>query len=341
MNKKMNTLIIVFLFVFGLKGKLTAQAYDFNVLTDVYSDLTESTSLTKGMTWEDLELTIPIGFDFQYFDTTLTHLFMLEGYLGGVLLSDSIERGFVYILTPYGAQIVDRGYDLSVGVSSGGLSDISYKLEGNIGSRILKVEWRNVGFYWELVDDNVSTDFTNFQLWLYEGSNTIEMHYGPNSITQPNLSFEDAEGTIVALVPKYDVINDKIVEQNGLVLMGDPTAPVLRQISDLAFISNLEGVIPNGTTYQFSLQTTANSEPKLLPLKISMYPNPTKDFINIDYKEGKPINSIQILNSSGQVISQIIDANGTIDVSDLNSGIYIIQFTTESGRIVNQKIVKN
>lgn len=70
-----------------------------------------------------------------------------------------------------------------------------------------------------------------------------------------------------------------------------------------------------------------------------MFPNPSFDNINFSYNN--KVMSVQISNQMGQIVltKEINSKNGTIDLSDLNLGIYNIVFETESG-IINQRIIK-
>jgi len=154
----------------------------------------------------------------------------------------------------YGVDIIDRGFNF-VGDTAVSQSNISYQLVGMEGSRILKIEWNNVGFFDELSGDNVSTGFTNFQLWLMEGTNDIEIHFGPNSILQPELSYAGTTGANIGLFPGYDVVEDTITS-TAYVLGGDPSAPILNEITSLEDATFLDGTIPDGTIYLFSADTT-------------------------------------------------------------------------------------
>lgn len=70
-----------------------------------------------------------------------------------------------------------------------------------------------------------------------------------------------------------------------------------------------------------------------------VYPNPTKDNITVSSKE--EIQTIELLNISGQIIKSIqCDSQSQIiDLSDLSNGLYILQGKT-STKLFTQKIVK-
>lgn len=73
---------------------------------------------------------------------------------------------------------------------------------------------------------------------------------------------------------------------------------------------------------------------------ILVYPNPTKDYLNIDAKETI---SIELINLLGEVISTKSNFDGfhKIDVSYLNSGIYFLKATNQSGKNKSFKIIKD
>ncbi|MDB4088086.1 hypothetical protein N9544_00525 [Flavobacteriales bacterium] len=140
--------------------------YTFSTRTGTYTNLTGATSLTNGGTWDDPQLTIPIGFNFTLFNSTISTIYIEDYGLGADLTITDTETGIVPFFTPFISDIIDRGYDFIVGdAATGGLSPISYKLSGISGSRILKIEWKNAGFYSDIDDNGISTDYVNFQLW--------------------------------------------------------------------------------------------------------------------------------------------------------------------------------
>lgn len=66
---------------------------------------------------------------------------------------------------------------------------------------------------------------------------------------------------------------------------------------------------------------------------INFYPNPVKDILTIDLTETHKGISYSIYNINGQIIEQkelLFDNPLNINLSDLNSGIYIIQLTEKA-----------
>jgi len=244
------------------------------------------------------------------------------------------------LLIPYGADIIDRGIDVNntFFYTKTSLSNISYLLEGISGSQILKIEWKNVGFYSEVGDDGISSDFTNFQLWLYEGSNDIEVHFGPNSITQPGLSFEGETGSFIGLFPAYDFDKDSVL-MDGIALSGDPSSPDVIS-TDSLYENFLDGVIPNGTIYKFTNNVVDVPSYPSNFIQFSIYPNPSIEYFKISFDNKKQeINTILITNINGQNVKEVYFTNDLIDISDLNSGIYFVEIETNAG-ILTKSLLK-
>lgn len=75
---------------------------------------------------------------------------------------------------------------------------------------------------------------------------------------------------------------------------------------------------------------------------ISIYPNPISNKLTISYNSKDKLN-IEIIDISGRKIIEQngIYANESIDISDLNKGIYILSVLENGKLIYNKKIIKN
>ncbi len=71
---------------------------------------------------------------------------------------------------------------------------------------------------------------------------------------------------------------------------------------------------------------------------IAIYPNPTDEVLHV---EGlAEISSVQLFNGVGKFIREEHLAGGQIDVAYLNSGLYFISLTTQSGEVKRLKFIK-
>ena len=96
------------------------------------------------------------------------------------------------------------------------------------------------------------------------------------------------------------------------------------------------------TDYTETINVTVNntlSIDKLEKYDFSFGPNPTGDFINLSATES--IGNVEIYNLLGQksLSSDISDTKGTIDISNLSRGIYIMNVAIDE-KIGTYKIIK-
>jgi hypothetical protein len=69
--------------------------------------------------------------------------------------------------------------------------------------------------------------------------------------------------------------------------------------------------------------------------KLKIYPNPTNNVINVEGLNKNENNTIQIFDVHGKlVITKNINEKGTIDLSELNKGVYVIKVGELAQRIV-------
>lgn len=314
--------------LFFLLGTILVQAqtYTLESSNEPYEDLVGSTSLNNGQVWDDPAFTVPLGFEFTIGNFTFDTLFIIdEGLGGGISNLAEVTTSPASFIIPVGQDIIDLGYDADTS-----MSEISFLTTGDAGSRILKIEYNNIGF----IDDPAVSDFMNFQVWLYETSNTLEYRYGLSQIDSPNDSFEELSGPIVGFIPNAN-LDDGILFSEGYLLEGDPANPTLvvlpigdEDIDDIA----LGGVIPDGTVYSFIVETlgvTAFSETELV-----LYPNPATDFLNIQNFE--PGSAYQVFNNLGQQIKVQIDNSGVVNIENLRTGFYTLQLETPQGNVVEK-----
>ena len=81
------------------------------------------------------------------------------------------------------------------------------------------------------------------------------------------------------------------------------------------------------------------SEESMVFKDLKVYPNPSQDRVTIDLPSELNNNvNITVLNAQGkQVQTQVINAqSNTLDISDLQAGVYLIQFTYDDSRIVKR-----
>ncbi|RVU89765.1 T9SS C-terminal target domain-containing protein [Flavobacterium columnare] len=90
--------------------------------------------------------------------------------------------------------------------------------------------------------------------------------------------------------------------------------------------------------HQNALNYTSLSSSEFNPktLKITLYPNPVNQFLNIDVEN--EIKSIEIYNLQGQKIVQF--KNRQIDMTDFKEGIYLLKIEDTNDKIITKHIIK-
>ncbi|MEI8112854.1 MAG: T9SS type A sorting domain-containing protein [Bacteroidia bacterium] len=77
------------------------------------------------------------------------------------------------------------------------------------------------------------------------------------------------------------------------------------------------------------------------PADLSVYPNPAKTTIALKNSSSLNIQSIALVNMSGQIVKQINNYNGgSINVEDLRSGVYFVRVTTQDNALNTLKFIK-
>lgn len=93
----------------------------------------------------------------------------------------------------------------------------------------------------------------------------------------------------------------------------------------------------NGTVYRRENITNSLSENPDEEV-ISIFPNPSKDVLSIVYE--KEIAEVRIYDASSKLLHSLTHSSGIIEVSHLNSGLYIIELISENGEKITSKFMK-
>lgn len=303
---------------------LSAQTfnYNFSTFTAAYAPLTGTENATSS-SWDDPNIAVPIGFSFSFEGYVSDQLYFTG--LGGILAFDQ-GLGSVNTMVVYTSDLVDAGYDEGVMETP-----IRYKTEGAVGSRIFKMEWPNVAFYNNVGTANEAR--VSIQLWLYENSNDWEVRFGPNDI--PN--FEDAHDGLLSC----GILSYGIGGITGHLTTGPGDSPSILTIDDEFDLANatLTSDPSNGRVYRFG-STFVSVEENLENNNWTVYPNPATDNVLISTDSDELV-QYDLLDLSGRIIEngQIVQQK-RLDVSEFETGIYLIRLSTPSSIKTLQLVVK-
>lgn len=305
---------------------LTTQAqmpYDFKYKKEAYVPLTNGISLNDTNIWDDESYAIPLGFTFKLGNKTIDTV-----YLHGMSLLSSdtaleIMDGLVFI----DADLEDRG---AIDTSQS-KSPIRYEITGTKGNQICKIEMANAGLHDERDIYNTMDDYINIQLWIYEAGGIVEMHYGPSQITYAADYFLSQTGPIVGYADYFDPN-----EQSGMVYLvsGDYDSPILDSFSFTTMGFTLYSYPDDGTVYTFTPKKKSGlgiSKSDLLQ-NIQVYPTAVHNnlHVNLDEHTGA---AYRIISATGQITNVYGSMNqrhSIIDVSNLSSGMYILQMNIDN-----------
>lgn len=278
--------------------------YDFDASVSTYIELNPALAepVNNGEIWDQPEYTIPMGFPFELNGHAVTS-FHFDG--SGSRMASNTQVPFVVAqVFPFESDLIDRG---TIGGTS--LSPISYIIEGVPGSRIQKIEFKNAGSYYEYDVQGTLNMYVNFQCWLFEGSNNIEFHFGPNHVDIPILFYGGGTGPLSGL-RDYDEFLNQV--SNGHYLIGSPSNPFMSE--DIGFIN---GTPATGTVYHFTY---------LPPLNITV-----TGVNNTSYCQ--PNGSAQVVATGGTTPYTYSWSTGdnTTSIDSLDAGIYTVTVTDDEG----------
>lgn len=331
-----NVILLLALLTLPFTGFLSAQDYNVVAFSEPYADLENPTSVNNGLTWDDPQFTVPIGFDFTLFGETTNELTFDTD--DGFLLSNSVTYdGIAFIVS--GLDMVDKGYDFDGDEGEpGSLSPISYTLSGPAGDQIFKLEWKNVGFYEDgSENDGVTTDFANYQMWLYESENVIEFRYGESSYDSLVSIYE---GYGVQLISFFGagVLNDGDLTNDFFFIEGANSDVTLSDLNNYEDFLDPTSV-PDGTVYRIGDMVSSNQDINQPSNYIKISPNPTSDIIQIESNiSDSELLSVSIMEVSGKLVKGFDNLNN-INISDLPAATYFLQVKTTGG-ILNERVVK-
>jgi hypothetical protein len=328
MKQLTTTLSAILLIITGLFGQ--KMPYTFTAFTAPYANVPSSNNLAiPGFPEDEYEMDIVLPFSVQILNDTLSKLTITSD--GAAFFNSKTLPNHQVYLYAVGCELGD--FDATSGIFT--------ETTGNTGNRIFKIEFRNNGIY-----GGDASDFINFQLWLYEGSNTIEMHYGTHT-DFPLESYNVETGPLVGFFSLDTLLE---MADTCYYLEGSTTVPTLT--ADVPSSSNtpsLNGHIAPNTVYRFSKTGTNTQVWKVLqPINLlTVYPNPTAGnniIVKIDAANADTNIELTLTDVQGKtVLSQTTKNNNevTLNTQHLAPGIYILNANNSLGWQVQHKVVIN
>ncbi len=89
-----------------------------------------------------------------------------------------------------------------------------------------------------------------------------------------------------------------------------------------------------------NFSTLGTAEPVITKDDITVYPNPATDVINIKSGKNNSKFNVSIYSTTGQLVVRSENNKGSINISDLTKGVYLVKIDQENARTVVKKIIK-
>ncbi|WP_317899211.1 T9SS type A sorting domain-containing protein [Aurantibacillus circumpalustris] len=302
--------------------------YTFSTYTVPYQEFT-GVSVSNGLMWDDSNFPITMGFNFKLYGASGNIINFAEGSFATF---DNPTLSVLTLATPMFEDLCDRAFlpATSNEGDSGGISDISYSVTGTVGNKICMIQVKDAGFYEEIAAYDTSESYVNFQLWLYEGTNDIEIRFGDVNIQNPQDNLLNPAGFHCGLAEQVDL--NTAVNVSANVLNGPASNPAMVGLgTTLAEV--VTGTVQSGRVYKFS-----RVNPNLVGIsnvnfseQMSFFPNPasTKLYCNTPADLMKEV-EIYFYSLDGKLVSEK-KLESEIDISEIGKGVYLLKTKSKNG----------
>jgi hypothetical protein len=298
---KLNFILII-ASLFSLNTISAQVQYNFSHFNQEYKELENATQLSPQQSWDDFIEDFEIEFGCYLYNDSSQYLSVNTSFSS----FQNIDQVF-FSLHP--ALLLEEGYsDMNSGPGVAG-SRVAYQIDGNIGNRQVKVEFKNLRPYYSSNLDSVS-----FQIWYFEIDHSIEYHYGKFSI---NSSRDFLPSVMIGWT---DFNTDKLFYQ---MLEGDPDDPTLvnTTVFDENNYSKLTTSPKAGKVYRFEKSSVGVIE-NTNYTNIEIYPNPTTSHLKIKNIVTKSLSYIITDINGKAVLKGKLNTSNTIQVKNLPKGKY-------------------
>jgi hypothetical protein len=335
---------LFFLCTFSLSAQIITNDYVFSQQLDFYYEIDGGETSQLGTDWLEIESDFAVLTPFN-FNVYGKPVYGLTSYFTPSLLyfvpQDESDTELPFLM-PFGSPLLQNRAMIP---GSNQVSDISTVVDGEIGERIMKIQYRNAGFANEVATMGTANDYINFQLWLYEATNAIEIHYGNYLVTNDVIAFNGATGPSFGLFMIEETDFDEGDPNTAIFLENDPMSPDLMRETENVDERSLSGMPPTGMIYTFTpvLDTTeiVNGTEIIWLESIDVFPNPTVDVLQIKVQNQQLIGATYALTDvNGKLITKgNAQENAEINLQGLPAGTYFLKMQKENAGIV-KRIVK-
>jgi hypothetical protein len=226
--------------------------------------------------------------------------------------------GNVEIRSAKSAVIIDPFHTSSLDSLKPGAA-VSLDVEGATGDRILKIQWKDMGFTGFPIEETV-----NFQLWMYERTGQVEFYYGPHSLVcdKNDPTLQGAYVGMFIAVPDFSKIN-KI-----FWIYGDPENPKTSKTNIKAMHCHFDvntAVALNAPSADVAMHEEETVIPGLLVQRGST--------IKLDNAS-----SLKLYSITGQLVMDAESASASLALDVIASGRYFLEYV-QNGEVCRRPVV--
>ena len=271
----------------------------------------------------------------MYYEPTAVTQTSDGGYIIGGVYTDNLQSEYML------------GYNL-VRLDSNGnvIWEKRYAIPANVECWPEKILVSNDGGFVmlsELDDDNPGSN-SNSQYGKFDSNgNLIWNKLTPEYISDIEKGLED--GYVLSIIEddssnpaidefilrKIDELSNLIWEKNYGTLGDSPSQSLIRISDGFAALTTVYGEGGQGNSAKvtkFGAGTAGTSD--IVKLKMTLYPNPTTDYLNLKMDNLKSIDKIEIYDASGRLVKSMTGQKSlNINVTDLKKGNYMLKVKIE------------
>ncbi|HEX8517250.1 MAG TPA: hypothetical protein VF868_13720 [Bacteroidia bacterium] len=217
--------ILVIFALFAGKGFAQNFNYSFQKDSSEYTALAGGTIKAANESWVNKQFEIPLPFQFNFCGISTDSLFIEPN---GFVVFDKRTQISIVAFNEFGSR-ADANQSFN--------AELKYSVEGTAGSRIIKVQYSNLS-----KNKHSSSDELNYQIWLFEAGNLIEIHSGPNSYADSRFD----SPILIGLINKN--MNSS---PNGFLVGGDLNTAFAQSITGEE-LTYFNGIPSQGVFFRFT-----------------------------------------------------------------------------------------
>jgi len=303
----------------------------FSVAQADYELLENPISLNEGEIWQpETNYSIFFNFEFEINGNIYTSLIVNAG-IGLTFSGPNTPELWIWGSEWGGSPFLhDQGTDESE-------SPIDYEITGSQGTHILKIQWQNAGIRGVEGEDDPD-DFVNFQMWVYEGTDKVEVHYGSSQTSSISFGYNNGPGV------RYFHIEDDW----GICVHGYADVPLWDWVEFDGPYGGclLDGVPSDGVVFKFyenpvvSISEVPGNKKTNFEVVYNKWSNELKVHID-EFENGKTYKLI-IYDGRGMKTNELVLNNEDTNLKNLllEKGLYIFMLQDQT-TITTQKLILN